>query len=277
LVNKQPFTILKEPQLKSSSLVVGWSEDAGKIGAGVIDYLKKKLGGEAFAEIDLENFFQLGGVGVDDDVAHFPVSTFYSCDSKDLVLFESTPPSFDWYRFLSTILDIAQNYCHVKEVFVIGGMISPGAHTTPRIVMPLVNSKEMKASLNEFGVNLDMDYETPSGQRPTLSSYLLWVAKGRKINGASLWVPVPFYLVSVEDPRACKRAIEFLDNRLSLGVDYSGLDKAITEQNQKLADLTSQSPELDSFMHKLETNLMLTSEEGEKLTKGVEDFFKKRD
>jgi len=277
LIANQPFTVFKEPRLQSSSLVVGWSQDAGKLGPRVIDYLNKKLGAEPFAEIALENFYQLGGVGVEDDIANFPQSIFYSCDDKNLVLFKSTPPNFDWYRFLSAVLDVAQNYCHVKEVFVIGGMVSPGAHTTPRIVMPIVNSNQMKESLNEFGVGVDMDYETPPGQRPTLSSYLLWAAKGRNIDGASLWVPVPFYLISVEDPRACKRAVEFLDNKLGLGIDYRDLNDDIAEQNKKLAELTSQSPMFGSYIEKLETNLTLSSEEGEKLAKEVEDFLKKRE
>lgn len=277
LTNKQPFKILKEPALQSSSLVVGWSEDAGKLGAKVIDYLNRKLGAEEFVEIEMECFFPLGGVGVEDDVAQFPESKFYYCEEKNLVLLSSTPPRFDWYQFLTTVLDVAQNLCRVKEIYTIGGMISPGAHTTPRLIMPIVSSREMKMSLNEFGVNVDMDYETPPGQRPTLSSYLLWAAKGRGIPGASLWVPVPFYLVSAEDPRAWKRVIEFLDNRLGLGVDYSGLDAEITEQNRKIAQLTSQVPELGGYIQKLETSLALSSEEGERLAKEVEDFLKKRD
>jgi hypothetical protein len=81
----------------------------------------------------------------------------------------------------------------------------------------------------------------------------------------------------VEDPRACKRAIEFLDNRLGLGVDYGVLNDEIAEQNRKLADFTTQSPELGGYIQKLETSLTLTNEEGEKLAKGVEDFLKKRD
>jgi len=276
LTGKKPFKILKEPALQSSSLVVGWSEDAGKIGGKVVDYLKRNLEAEEFAEIELECFFPLGGVGVEDDVAQFPESKFYSCDDKNLVLLSSTPPRFDWYQFLTGVLDVAQNLCHVKDIYTVGGMISPGAHTTPRLIMPIVSSKEMKMSLNEFGVNVDMDYETPHGQRPTLSSYLLWAAKGRGIHGASLWVPVPFYLVSSEDPRAWKRAIEFLDNRLSLKIDYADLNAAITEQNQKIAQLTSRMPELGNYIQKLETNLALSNEEGERLAKEVEDFLKRK-
>ena len=277
MTNKQPFKIFKEPALQSSSLVVGWSEDAGKLGAKVIDYLNRNLGAEKFAEIELEYFFPLGEIGVEDDVAQFPEGKFHCCPDKNLVLLGSTPPRFDWYQFLTAVLDIALQFCQVKEIYVIGGMISPAAHTTPRVIMPIVSSKEMKTSLNEFGVNVDMDYETPSGQRPTLSSYLLWTAKGRGISGASLWVPVPFYLVSAEDPRACKRVIEFLDNRLGLGIDYTGLNAEITEQNQKIAQLTSQNPELGGYIQKLETSLALSSEEGERLAKEVEEFLKKRD
>ena len=54
---RSPFKVYRKPKFQSSSLVVGWGEDAGQLGPGVIDYLTQRLGGEKFGEIEPEDFF----------------------------------------------------------------------------------------------------------------------------------------------------------------------------------------------------------------------------
>lgn len=274
---KQPFRIYEKPELQSSSLVVGWSEDAGKLGAKVIDYLNKKLGGKEFAEIEPADFFSLGGVSVEGDVAQFPESKFYWCQQKNLVVLQSYSPRSDWHRFLGAVLDVAELYCHVKELYTIGGMVSLSAHTAPRELLAIANSPEMRKVLSQYDIARDFDYETPPGQRPTLSSFLLWVAKRRNMAGASLWVPVPFYLVSTEDPQAWRITVEFLDKRFGLGIDFRDLDEEVARQNEKIAQVRIRFPEIDDYIRKLESNLGVTQEENEKLVKEIEEFLRKRD
>lgn len=269
------FKVFAKPELQDSALVVTWSQDAGKVGPKVSDYLSRKLGSKEFAEVDPIGFFPLGGVAVEDDVAQFPESKFYYCQEKGLVIFESDVPGSEWYEFLSLVLDIAEDYCKAKEVYIIGGMVSPSAHSTPRALLSVANSMEMKGLLTQYGLITDMNYETPNGQRPTLSSFLLWIAKRRNIAGASLWVPVPFYLVSTEDPRGWKRVIEFLDERFGLGIDFTDMDGEVLRQNNRIAQLRSQSPEIDAYINRLESNLGLTVEESEKLVKEIEEFLRK--
>lgn len=273
---KRPFKIYKEPELQSSSLVVGWSEDAGRLGSGVIDYLNNKLGGEEFAEIEPVDFFALGGVSVEDDVAQFPESKFYCCQKKSLLLFKGDWPRHEWHKFLNYILDVAE-YCNVKELYTIGGMVTLGAHTAPRELRGVANSPEMKEILSHYRLDTDMNYQTPPGQRPTLSSFLLWVAKGRDIPGTSLWVPIPLYLVATEDPQSWKKTIEFLNNRLGLEIDFSDLDQKITRHNEKIAHLRERSPDIDKFIRRLENNLGLSREETESLAKEVEQFLREGD
>jgi len=172
---------------------------------------------------------------------------------------------------------VAQHYCHAKELYTIGGMVALSAHTVPRELWAIANSPKMKKLLSRYDLARDMDYETPPGQRPTLSSFLLWMAKGRNIPGASLWVPVPFYLVSTEDPKAWREAVQFFDRRFGLGIDFTDLDAEVTRQNEKIAELRNWFPELDDYVRRLESNLSLTEEEHEKLMKEVEEFLKKRD
>lgn len=276
-MEKHPFGIYRKPELQSSSLVVGWSEDAGKLGPKVIDYLNKKLGGEEFGEIEPADFFPLGGVSIEDNVAQFPESKFYCSQEKNLVIFKSNSPRSEWYKFLNSVLDVAEHYCHTKELYTIGGMVSLSAHTAPRQLLAITNSPEMKTALSQYDLARDMDYETPPGQRPTLSAYLLWAAKRRNIPGASLWVPIPFYLVSTEDPKAWRKAVQFFDDRFGLGIDFRDLDEEVARQNEKIAELRNQFPEIDDYVHRLESNLSLTEEEHGKLIKEIEEFLRKRD
>jgi predicted ATP-grasp superfamily ATP-dependent carboligase len=277
LSEEHPFKIYAKPELESSSLVVGWGEDAGKLGTKVIDYLNRKLGGKEFGEIEPAGFFALGGVSVEDDVAQFPEGKFYWCPEKHLVILRSNRPISDWHRFLDSVLDVAERYCHAKELYTIGGMVSPAAHTSPRELLAVANSPEMREILSQYELARGFDYETPPGQRPTLNSFLLWVAKRRNVAAASLRVPIPFFLVAVEDPEAWRKTVEFLDRRFGLGIDFRDLDEDVARQNEKIAQLRSHSSEVDSYIGKLESNLGLTQEENEKLVKEVEELFRKRD
>jgi len=277
LSQQQPFQIYAEPELEDSCLVVGWSEDVGRMGEGVIECLNRKLGGREFAELDLEAFFQLGGVAVQDNIARFPEVKFSCCPGKNVVTLKSSSPRSEWYRFMESVLDIARDYCHVKEIFSIGGMVYLGPHTTPRQLMAISNSAEMRDSLNEYDLIRDLDYETPPGQRPTLSSFLIWSAARRDIAAASLWIPVPFYLVGVEDPRAWQRGLDFLDERLGLEMDLSDIAEAAMRQNERIARLRVDSPEVDDYIHRLETGTVLSQDESESLFQQVNELLKQRE
>lgn len=273
----QSFKIYGKSELQDSSLIVGWKEDVANLGAMVVDYLNKKLGTEEFGEIEPVNFFPLGGVAVENNVAQFPESKFYSSPEKNLVIFKSNVPRVEWHKFLNSILDVAEHYCHVKEIYAIGGMVSLSAHTAPREIMPVTNLPAMEKTLDQYDLAGGMEYETPPGQRPTLSSFLLWVARNRGIPAASLWVPVPFYLLATEDAAACKKVVDFFDTKLNLGIDLRDLDEAVTRQNEKLSQIRFSFPEVDSYIRNLESNVALTQEDSEKLAKEIEEYLRRID
>ena len=268
------FKLFTRPKFDSSSVVVVWNQDVGRLGPKVAEYLARQLGGRELGEISPEGFFSLSGVTVEDDVAQFPESKFYWCKHDNVVIFRSDIPRFDWYGFINLVLDIAEKYFKVKHIYTVGGMVLPSAHTTPRTLLSVVNSTEMKRMFGLYDVVHDMDYETREDQRPTFSSYLLWAAKIRDIPGVCLWVPVPFYLMTVEDPQACKKVLEFFNKHLELNIDFADIDNEVAEQNKKIAQARSQFPELDGYISKLETNLGLTADEGEKLVKEIDELLR---
>ena len=273
---KAPLKFSYQPELKRPSLVVGWSVDASRLGAKVTDYLNRKLGGQSFCEIEPVEFFPLGGVTIEDDLVQFPESKFHACHKNDLVIFKSTPPSYEWHKFLNLILDVGEHHCHVKELYTIGGMVALNAHTAPRQLLGTFNSPELNEALSHYNLAGGLNYETPPGQRPTLNSFLLWAAKKRNIPGVNLWVPVPFYLLGVDDPRAQKKVLEFFNQRLDLGIDLSDLDEEIRRQNQAIAEVRNSFPDIDESIRRLESNLRPSEEESQRLIKEIEKFIREK-
>jgi len=174
------------PEFRSPTLIAGWAMDAARLGWRVTDYIIRKLDAQPFCYIEPVDFFSLGGVSIDNDLVVFPESRFYACPEKDLVIFQSTPPGYEWYRFLSLALDVAQEYCHVSEFYTVGSMISLGPHTAPRQFFATFGSQEMKEELSPYELSREVNYETPPGGKPTLNSYFLWAVKRRNIPGANL-------------------------------------------------------------------------------------------
>jgi proteasome assembly chaperone (PAC2) family protein len=268
------ISIYQEPDFHQSSLVLGWKEDAGNLGRRVTDYLNLKLKGGEFAEIEPEDFFPMGGVAITDNTARFPESKFYACLEHELVVFQTDSPSAEWYEFLKSVLDVVEFHCRVREIYVVGAMISISAHTAPRQLLGVANSAETKETLVQYDLNREMDYQTQPGERPTLNSFLLWIARQRNIPGVSLWVPIPFYLAAMEDIQAQKKVLSFLNERLSLEIDFGDLDQEIRKQNEQLAQARSRYPQIDDYINRLESNLMLSEEENGELVKKIEEFLR---
>ncbi len=267
----EQYKIWGKTGLPASSLVVAWNRDMSQLGNSVTDYLIGKLGGQNLAEIEPVDFFPLGGVTVEDNLIQFPESKFYLCHTGAVLVFVSDPPSNKWYEFLNLILDIAQECCRVKELYTVGGLVSLAAHTAPRSLVGTFTTAEFKAELSQYNLVAEMDYETPSEQRPTLNSFLLWTARRKTIPGVSLWAPIPFYLLGVGDPQSERRVLEFFNQRFNLTLDFSDIDNRVKNQNEKLARLRTEFPEIDGLITKLESNQMLSDEENEKLAKQVQE------
>jgi len=152
-----PIKIYNEQELRRSSLVLGWSEDIGNLGRKATGYLNRKLKGREFAEIEPEAFFPLGGVAIEGNLARFPESKFYACQEYELVVFQSDSPGAEWYKFLNSVLDVAEQHCRVKELYILGAMVSFSAHTAPRQLIAVVNSAEMKEVLGQYEFFFVMD------------------------------------------------------------------------------------------------------------------------
>jgi proteasome assembly chaperone (PAC2) family protein len=270
-VEKDPFEIYQMPQLQSPSLIVGWqTQDIGKLGPKVIDFLNEKLGAKEIAEIKPLGFFPFGGVRFKDDLVQVPESKFWACEKDSLLIFRSDEPVFEHYQFLNSVLDFAECHCQAKELYTLSGVVSFIAHTSPRRILTVFNQPEIKNRLQGYGLE-DMTWEGP----PAISSYLLWLAKRRGIPGVSLWPEIPFYLATREDPQAIKLTLSFLNRRFNLGLNLGEFDLEIRDQNEKIAQLRKENAEINRYINMLESGVRLDEEEQLKLAEGIYELLGK--
>ena len=269
---KDIFKFSEQPEFENPSLIVGWNKDAGRLSPRVIEYLNEKIKSKSFCEIEPAGFSSLAGVQIENDIAQFPESKFYYSDREDLLIFKGSEPRFEQRKFLDAILDVAEGYCKIKELYTISGTISAISHTGLREISAVFNQSAFKKELSGFGLKY-MTWQGP----PAISSHLLWTAQKRGIPGVSLWPEIPFYLAAGKDFQAVKLTLSFLDKKLNLGLDFTELDEEIRNQNIKIDRLRQEDVEINKCMGMLESKLSLSEEEQIELTRKVTELLERRD
>ena len=143
-----PFKVHQPCELKDPHLIVGWqTQDAGKIGIGVTNFLKEQLGAEEIGEVEPRDFFTWSEVSFRGDVVHVPEHRFWACKRASLLLFESDTPNRQWYQFLAALLDFAEYHCHIKDLCIVRGVVSHVAHTHPRQIFTVANQPQLVRQL----------------------------------------------------------------------------------------------------------------------------------
>jgi len=270
-VEKGLLELYQTSQLQNPSLLVGWqTHDVGKLSSRVVHLLTEQLAGNRIAEVNPSGFFPFGGAAFKGNFIQVPESKFWACEKSNLLIFQSDEPKYEWYKFLTAVLDFAEHDCQAKELYTISPRHSLTAHTTPRRILAVYNQPEFQKLLQGYGLE-DMTWE---GQ-PAISSYLLWAAERRNIPGVSLWPEIPFYLAAIEDPSAAKLTLSFLDRRFNLGLDLGELDLEIRDQYERIAQLRGENAEIDRYINRLESGLSLNEEEQVKLAREIYGLLEK--
>jgi predicted ATP-grasp superfamily ATP-dependent carboligase len=253
-----------KPELEKPTLIVSWIVDANGLGQQVTDYLNSKLDNRSFCDIEPDDFFPLHGVTIENNVIQFPESKFYTGSRKNIVVFQSPPPRFEWYGFLNMILEVADEF-NVDEIYSIDSMISLAADTIPREILINFNNSEMKKELADNNLVSGWNFETPEGQRPTLNSYLLWAAQQKHMRAAAIWIPTPFYLTATGDLKAQQRVLEFFNRKFNLDMVLDDLDEKVRLQNRMIMQVRETVPEIDRLIRRVEAGENLSSDESQQL------------
>jgi predicted ATP-grasp superfamily ATP-dependent carboligase len=259
------FRFTSRPQLEKPSLIVGWTKDIGSVSRGVADFLADAPGTRSFGYIRPVSFFSVGGVAVEDDVAQFPESRLFCNERSNVVILRSDEPQSRKCEFLNGVLDLAEHYNGAEALYTVNGIASMIPHTANRRVFMVANDPAIQRELRRF-VPAGLAWRGP----PSMSTYLLWLAKNRHLPGVGLWVEVPFYLANSEDFQATRAAVAVLAKIFGWDYDLEDLDRHVAEQDETLAQLREEDPEIDARIRILEQGESLEREEQRDLIEAVQ-------
>jgi predicted ATP-grasp superfamily ATP-dependent carboligase len=263
------FRFSSQPRLEKPSLIVGWMKDIGDVSRGVADFLAGAAGGHSFCQIEPADFFAVGGVTVESNIATFPQSRFFHDDRSNVLLLRSDEPQARRYEFLNAVLDLAEHY-KVESLYTVDGIASMIAHTSERRVFGVFNSAEIQTKLKWY-LPMGLSWQGP----PHMSTYLLWLARQRQLPAAGLWVEVPFYLSGRQDAQAVRAAASLLGQIIGWDHDTDELDRRVAEQEETLAGLRDEDPEIDARIQALEQGDSLDSDEQAELMEAIQGALRK--
>lgn len=248
------FRFTSQPRLEKPSLIVGWMKDIGDVSRGVADFLASAAGARSFCQIEPTDFFAVGGVTIESNIARFPQSRFFHDERNNLLLLRSDEPQAHKYEFLNAVLDLAVHY-QVESLYTVDGIASMIPHTSPRRVFGVFNDLEIRQRLRWY-VPVGLSWQGP----PHTSTYLLWLARQRGLPAATFWVEVPFYLAGYQDAQAVKAAASLLGYVVGWDYGMDELDRRAAEQEDMLTQLRLEDPDVDIKIEALEQGEMLDSD-----------------
>ncbi len=271
-MEKGPVETFETPPLHDPTLIVCWqTRDIGRLASSVVDRLNQGTEARTIAEMKPLGFFLFKGITFREDLVNVPACQFWASERKNLLIVRSDEPDAQHYLFLSALLEFALGHYRVGEMYTVNGTVSFSPHTRPRRILGVFNDPGFREKLGGYGLE-DLTWEGA----PALSSYLLWLAGKRGLQGVSLWSEIPFYLAAREDPQAVLSTLSFFNRRFRLSLETADLDGKIRDQNERISTLRKENPEVDRSIQLLEKDMELDQEQQVNLVTEVSRFLERR-
>jgi len=233
---KMAFILHREPKLRNPFMVAAWP---GMGGVAIIAarYLVEKLGAEEFGSIEPDEFFDLSGILIEDNVVEdveFPESKFYFWESdgeSDWIIFVGeAQPLTNSYRLADLVLDIAQRY-KVKRLYTFAAAPTHIYHTKRPRVLAVATNPELTTELEGYDVTM-----LRQGSISGLNGLLLGVTKKRNIDGVCLLGEIPVYTTQVANPRSSKAVLQVLSQISGLEIDLTDIDRWVSETDEEIEE-----------------------------------------
>jgi len=275
------LTIYKKVELHEPKFIIGldgWA-NAGKISTNVVIYLINKLKAEKFAEIKSDLFYILSlnrpQVSITEGLVRefsFPKNYLYFAKDKktlkDFIFLLGHEPDIRWAEYADNVFHIAKLY-NVKRIITVGGFADYILHTAEPPVSAAVNTKNMKAHMQEFSVEF-IDYH---GSASLHSFFHL----RKDIEIVTLWGSVPVYLT--QSPKSYYSVLKVLLAVSEMNIDIEDMKEAAEKVDEKIEEIIAQNPHLKELVEnlkELQNERKPSRQEIENLIKEIEEFFKKQ-
>jgi proteasome assembly chaperone (PAC2) family protein len=230
----------EEPALTEPWMIAAWP-GMGGVAIVAAKYLTESLDAREFGSIEPDEFFDLGGVLVDNSVIGdigIPEGKFYYWESggaNDLVLFMAeAQPHMKSYALANLVVDVAQKF-QVKRLYTFAAAPTHIYHTNKPKVLGAATSPKLVKELEKHDVAL-----LKEGSISGLNGLLLGVAKRRNIDGICLLAEIPIYTTQVANPRSSRAVLELLLQMTGLQVDLTEIDSWAKETDREVEDKMAQ-------------------------------------
>jgi proteasome assembly chaperone (PAC2) family protein len=231
----------------------GWN-DAGDAASTAITFVTGALGGQRFATIDPEEFYDFQATrpriklveGRAREIV-WPVVELYEARvpraPRDLILLAGSEPSFRWGAFSKLIVELAEAL-GVQLVVTLGALLADVPHTRPISVTGLASDPVLIARL---GLN-SSSYEGPTG----IVGILHAACQDAGLPSASLWAAIPHYIAAAPNPKAALALVRKLEGLVGVAVDASGLEGAAADYERQVNVAVQSDPDIQAFVERLE-------------------------
>ncbi|HZR96379.1 MAG TPA: PAC2 family protein [Gaiellaceae bacterium] len=274
------------PTLRRPVLVAsfrGWN-DGGQGASLAAGYLAKEWGGERFAEIDPESFYDFQAtrpqVSLEDGMTRkldWPDNGFFHAEipgaDRDAVILLGTEPNLRWRTFAQLVIGLAQDL-GVDRVVTFGSLLADVPHTRPS---PVTAAATDESLMEELGLEPSR-YEGPTG----IVGVLLDACRSAGITSLSLWAAVPHYVSLAPSPRAALALVNRFSELMQVDVDTADLEQAADEYAEQVSEAVSADADTAAYVEELERRVdMLSVEEnlpsGDSLAAELTRFLRERE
>jgi proteasome assembly chaperone (PAC2) family protein len=217
------------------TLLAAWP-GMGNVGLIAMDYLRRTLKAEPFAEIDMTPFFVPDSIVVKDGVAQFPnipSSVFHYTLRPSLIIFESNAQvgGQEGLTIIKTILDLVKQF-GVKRVYTAAAFAQSMSFQANSEVLVACTAQELLGTLRAMGIT-----PMPDGIIAGLNGLMLGVANARSIESACLLGTIPAYAANLAYPKASLEIIRTLARMLGAAIDTAELEASVQEMDRQFAQI----------------------------------------
>jgi proteasome assembly chaperone (PAC2) family protein len=286
-----PLSFTTVPTLNRPILVLafaGWN-DAGVSATFAAKFLSQRLGGNKFASLDPETFYnfveQRPQVRLRNGEREilWPANEFsYVRDTRlvqDVIIGIGVEPHLRWRAYIDSILQIVQQ-CQVELVVTLGALLADVAYSRP---VRLTGSASDPALAQRLHLSTSR-YEGPTGIVGTLGDAF----KRQGLPAISIWANVPHYIAVSPNIKAALVLVRRVFTLLDFSADLSDLESAASDFDRRVANVLASDTKVAEYVRRLEEREEDEDEEeeypgntdalpsGEDLARELEEFLREQ-
>ncbi len=260
-----PVKFYSDKRVRAPLLIACWP-GMGHVGILAASYLRVKLGGEPYAEIDATPYFLPDSIEVRDGIGTIlppPRQTLFYVAEPPLLIFEGEAQiaGEPGIRIASELLDVAQQ-AGIGTVFTGAAFATAMSYRQPSKVFGVATDETMRQRFISLGIE-----PLREGRISGLNGLLLGLAKSRDIPAASFLATMPQYAIEAPNPKASRAIIEVFLRILNTTIDMTELEERIRETDRMLGEFERRvAAALEALRRTEETEEEEKDEEDERMS-----------